>query len=154
MEENRAKPDRTLLGILAIIAALVVIAIVVVFTSGSPELREPGTPERVVQDYATAVIDGDTEAAAELLTQTWKDECQGMGYGAETPNLRITLVSTREHGDTATVTVSVASGNDGGPFGGTGYDFEDAFQLERAGDAWLIGSAPWELTICPGSDLS
>lgn len=154
MEATRAKPDPILLGILAVIAVLVVIAVVVVFTSGRPALREPGTPERAVQDYSTAVIDGDHDAAAELLSPAWKEDCQGMGYGAETSDLRITLVNTRERSDSATVTVSVTFGNNSGPFGGSGYEYEDSFQLERAGDDWLITSAPWELTICPGSDGS
>jgi hypothetical protein len=154
MEETRAKPDRTLLVILAIIAALVVVAIVVVFTSGSPQLREPGTPERAVQDYAAAVIDGDRQAAEELLSSEWKDNCEPTGTGVDTAGLRITLVSTRERGDSAIVTVSVATGYDSGPFGGSGYEYEDRFQLDRDGDSWVIAQAPWEFTICPGSDRS
>lgn len=154
MDVSHPKPDRTLLGILAAIAVLVVIAVVVVFTSGGPALREPGTPERAVQDYAAAVIDGDHTAAAELLTPSWKEDCEGMGYGMETGNLRLTLISTQERGDTATVTVAVAVSDDGGPFGGSSYEHEDAFQLERADDDWLISSVPWELAVCPGSDLS
>jgi len=149
MQTSSAKPDRTLIGILALIAVLIVVALVVVFTRGAPEPLEPGTPERAVQDYTTAVIDGDREAASALLSPSWKDECDPVGYGSETADVRITLVKTRVSDNTATVTVSIATGLNGGPFGGSGYEYEDDFQLDRDGDAWLIASAPWELAICP-----
>jgi hypothetical protein len=154
MQETSAKPDRTLVGILALIAVLVVVALVVVFTRGMPEPLEPGTPERAVQDYTTAVINGDREAASELLTPRWKDECDPMGYGSETADVRITLVKTRADDNSATVTVSIATGLSGGPFGGSGYEYEDDFLLDRDGDGWLIGSAPWELAICPAVKTS
>jgi hypothetical protein len=154
MEETRAKPDRVLLGILAVIAVLVVVAVVVVFTSGAPALRESGTPERVVQDYAAAVIAGDDDAATELLSTAWTKDCEPMDAGVTSQNLRLTLIDTNVHGETATVRVSVASGYSSGPFGGSGYEYEDQFQLERSGDGWLISSTPWEFMTCPRADAS
>lgn len=154
MEQTPSKPDRTLIGILALIAVLVVVALVVVFTRGMPEPLEAGTPERAVQDYTTAVIDGDRETASALLTSGWKDECDPVGYSAETADVRITLVKTRIGDDSATVTVSIASGLSGGPFGGSGYEYEDDFILEQDGDGWLIAGAPWELAICPTGKTS
>lgn len=152
MDASSAKPDRTLLGILAVIAVLVVVAVVVVFTRGAPQLHDPGTPERAVQEYAAAVIDGDLDAAEDLLAPTSTDDC------VESPvvstDLRLTLIETRVHGETATVTVSIASGYSSGPFGGSGYEYEEAFQLERSGDGWLISSAPWEFMVCPKADAS
>lgn len=149
MQQSSSKPDRTLVGILALIAVLVVVALVVVFTRGMPEPLEPGTPERTVQDYTTAVMAGDREVASDLLSPRWKDECDPVGYGAETADARITVVKTRTDDNTATVTVSIATGLNGGPFGGSGYEYEDDFELDRDGDGWLIASAPWELAICP-----
>lgn len=150
MQTTPPKPDRTLIGILALIAVLVVVALVVVFTRGMPEPLEPGTPERAVQDYTTAVINGDREAASALLSPSWKDECEATGYGSEAADVRITLVKTRERDSTATVTVSITAGLNGGPFGGTGYEYEEDFQLDRDGNGWLITTAPWELAVCPG----
>lgn len=152
MDVSSVKPDRTLIGIVALIAVLVIVAVVVVFTRGAPELHDPGTPERAVQQYAAAVIDGDHEAAADLLSPSTAEDC--MGSGAVATDLRVTLIDTKVHGDTATVTVTIASGYSSGPFGGSGYEYEDAFQLERSGEDWLIASAPWEFMICPGSDQS
>lgn len=153
MHAPSAKPDRALIGILALIAVLVVVAVVVVFTRGTPQPLEAGTPERTVQDYATAVIEGDHETALELLAPTWKEDCVPGDYGATTTDVRITLVGTRLHERTATVTVVVATGGNTGPFG-SGYEYEDVFQLERSGGDWLIASAPWELAVCPPQDLS
>ncbi|MHA6667407.1 nuclear transport factor 2 family protein [Homoserinimonas sp. A447] len=152
MDASAPKPDRTLLGVLAVIAVLVVVAVVVVFTRGTPELHDPGTPERAVQEYAAAVIDGDFEAARELLAPAPAEDC--VDFGPKATDLRLTLVETRERGETATVTVLVASGYSGGPFGGSGYEYEEAFQLEHSGDDWLISSAPWEFTVCPKADAS
>lgn len=149
MQATPSKPDRALIGILALIAVLVVIALVVVFTRGMPEPLETGTPARAVQDYATAVIDGDHETAAELLSSSWKDDCEEMGYGAGTTDVRITLISTRTHERTATVEVAITVGLNSGPFGDGGYEHDDAFQLERDGDRWLITAVPWQLAICP-----
>ena len=154
MQASSARPDRTLIGILAIIALLAIVAVVVVFSRGAPGPLEAGTPQRAVQDYTTAVIEGDHEEALELLSPTWKNDCERMDYGPTTTDIRITLISTQERERTATVTVAVLAGGNSGPFGGSGYEYDDVFQLEKSGDDWLIVSAPWELAICPATDLS
>ena len=150
MDNSPAKPDRTLLAIAVVIAVLVVVAITVVFTRGASPTLDPGTPEGVVQQYTAAVLDGDRQAAAELLSPSWLETCGGMGSGVAAADLRITVINTRIHDGSATVTVSVSSGYSGGPFGSSGYEYEDAFQLDRDGAGWLIASMPWELSVCPG----
>lgn len=154
MQTAPARPDRTLVGILALIAVLVIVAVVVVFTRGAPEPLEDGTPERAVQEYATAVVSGDLETAAGLLAPTWKDNCQDTGYDVAATDVRLTLIGTQLHGKTATVTVSVTTGFNSGPFGGSGYEYEDTFQLDRHGEGWLIANVPWDLAFCPMADLS
>ncbi len=150
MQKPPRRSDRTLIAILVVVAVLVIVAIVVVSTRGTPQPLDPGTPERAVQDYTTAVIDGDRAAAAGLLDTSWREDCEGMGYELMATDVRITLVDSRVHGGTATVTVSVQTGLNGGPFGGSGYEYEDVFQLNRVDGDWLIASAPWELAFCPG----
>src|SRR5690606_28694876 len=81
------RPDRTLPIILGLIAALVVVAVVVVFTRGAPEQLDPATPEGTVQQYVTAVIDGDHAAAAELLAPAWLNECDPLTYAPSTSQL-------------------------------------------------------------------
>ncbi|MET1044270.1 MAG: hypothetical protein ABWX59_09155 [Microbacteriaceae bacterium] len=145
--------DRSLIVVLSIIGALVVIALVVVFSRQDPPLRDENTPEGVVQRYSAAVIDGDEEAAAQYLSRGSDTTDAGCDPFADptTQDLRVTLVSTTERADTADVRVSIATMLDSGPFGPSSYETDDVFDLKRTNGAWLIVRAPWQLTVCPGS---
>lgn len=153
MRASAAKPDRTLLVILSVIAGLVVIALVVVFTRGTPEPLELGTPEGVVQRYSVAVIDRDDATAAGYLTQQALDGCEVFDRGP-TDDLRIILVSTTVRADTAAVRVSIVTTYDSGPFGVSDYEAEDVFDLVRVDGDWLIQSAPWQLSVCPKTQVA
>ena len=133
--------------ILLIIAALVVIALAVVFFRGTPPPLDPTTPEGVVQAYSSAVIDGDTAAAQAFLTQELQDNCDRVDNGM-LGGIRVTLVSTKLASDTAHVRVSVVTNDNGGPFGGSDYATDDVFALVKANGSWAIETAPWQLTIC------
>lgn len=145
--------DRTLIVILSTIATLVLVALIVVFTRDAPETLDSSTPEGVVQAYSLAVIDGDEAAAAALLTADASAGCGPVEHGP-TDNLRVVLVSTTVRSDSADVVVSLVTSFDDGPFGASEYEFESNFDLVRVDGAWLIGTAPWELTICPNSTES
>ncbi|MBT2517383.1 hypothetical protein J7E29_08060 [Streptomyces sp. ISL-90] len=147
MESPVAKPDRTLIVILGVIAALVVVALIVVFTTGAPELLDESTPEGVVQRYSAAAIEGDEVAAIEYLVPELRDSCERTGTGA-VDGLRVTLVSTTERDDSADVKVLMVTSYDGGLFGSSEYEEEAVFDLVAADGGWLIESAPWPLTIC------
>jgi hypothetical protein len=141
------RPDRTLLAILAAVAVLVIVALVVVFTRGEPAPLDESTPAGVVQRYSAAVIAGDETAAAAYLSDAAKTRCSSMPRtGAE--SLRVTLVSTTERPESADVLVLITVSEGGGPFGSAEYQMEDAFDLVKAGDKWLIDRAPWQLTVC------
>jgi hypothetical protein len=147
METPRPGPDRTLIVILGVIAALVIVALVVVFTRGEPEQLDESTPEGVVQRYSAAVIEGDESAAIEYLTPELGDPCERI----ETPpvdGMRVTLVSTTERDESADVKVLIGITYEDGPFGSSEYEEEGAFDLVLAEGSWLIESAPWPLTIC------
>ena len=145
--------DRTLIVILSTIAALVLIALVVVFTRGEPEALDPSTPAGVVQAYTAAVIDGDEDAAAEFLTAEASVGCGPVDHGS-TNNLRVVLVSTTVRPSSADVVVSLVTSFNDGPFGASEYEFESNFDLVRVDGAWLIDSAPWELSICPNPTVT
>lgn len=148
MQPPSGRPDRTLLVILSIIAAMVILALVVVFTRGAPTPLDPSTPEGVVQTYSNAVIAGDRDAALTHLTSDLRDNCERVDSGMM-QNLRLTLVSSKVNGDNAKVRVAVTSNPGGGTFGGSSYESDDVFILERvAGGNWKIDTAPWELTMC------
>jgi hypothetical protein len=148
------RPDRTLITVLAIIAGLVAVALAVVFFRGQPEPLPDSTPAGVVQRYAAAVLDGDEAATRRYSTdgRYGTGQPDGPCTRMERPAagaLRVTLVSTVEHADTAEVHVVLATSNGGGPFGNSEYETEAVFNLERVNGNWLVATAPWQFTICP-----
>ncbi|MEO5778648.1 hypothetical protein [Arthrobacter sp. PAMC25284] len=146
------RPDRTLLIVVSVIAVLVIVALVVVFTRGAPPQLGETTPAGVVQRYSAAVIDGDEAAAAAYLSDAAGKNCDAFGRPFAR-NLRVTLVSTTERTDTADVRVLMTESGADGPFGSGEYQTEDGFDLIRSGNTWLIARAPWQLTVCPDPDV-
>lgn len=147
MPPSAARPDRTLIAIVSVIAVIVVIAIAVVFTRGGPPDADPGTPEGVVQSYARAVLSGDRPAAMDLLVSDISDNCDH-AEPSTLEDLRMTIVSTSVHGDTAVVQVTIAHGTGGGLFGDSGYTSKESFTLEREAGAWKVEYTPWEFILC------
>jgi hypothetical protein len=143
------KPDRTLIVILGVIGALVIVALIVVFTRGEAVPLDESTPEGVVQRYSAAVIEGDEDAAIGYLAPELGDSCNRVGL-ASGEGVRVTHVSTTERDDTADVRVLIVTSYDGGLFGSSEYEEEVDFDLVKAGDRWLIESTPWQLAVCTG----
>lgn len=139
--------DRALWAVIAVIAALVIVALVVVLTRGTPELLDADTPEGVVQRYSAAVIAGDERGAAEYLSPEVAEDCDTF-ESETTDNLRVTLVSTTQRDDTADVRVSITTIYDSGPFGIDEQVFQEDFDLVRVDGQWLIEGVPWPLNIC------
>lgn len=147
MESSVAKPDRTLIVILGVIGLLVIVALVVVFTTGEPEPLDESTPEGVVQRYSAAVIEGDEAAAIEYLVPELGDSCERTAIGP-VDGMRVTLVSSTERDDSADVKVLMVTSYDSGLFGSSEYEEEAVFDLVEADGGWLIESAPWSLSVC------
>lgn len=147
MDTASGRRDRTFWVVLVAVAALVVIALVVVFTRGAAAPLDEATPAGVVQRYTEAVIAGDDNAARERLIEEVRNDCERIGENA-LDDLRVTLVSTTERGDDAQVEVSIASPGGGGLFGPTEYREDASFDLVREGADWVIETAPWQLAIC------
>ena len=148
MSEKHERPDRTLVVILGIIGALVIVALMVVFSRGAPAQLDASTPEGTVQRYASAVLEGDEKEAAQYLSEAALDSCERADRPS-TRNISISLVSTTVRSDTADVRVSITTSYDGGPFGSSDYETEGVVDLVRTDGSWRIDSAPWEITICP-----
>lgn len=144
------RPDRTLLIILAVIAGLVIVALIVVFSRGEPEQLDESAPEGVVQRYAAAVIDGDESEAKRYLEPDLAEDCVPIET-VPVDRMRVTLVKTTEREGSADVDVLITWSYDEGPFGGSGIEERGTFDLVDTDDGWRIESAPWPLTICdPG----
>jgi len=145
MTQDAARPDRTLVAIFSVIAAIVVIAIVVVFTRGGPTDIDASTPEGVVQSYSQAMVASDFETARTFVSTAVLEQCE-QADRSPLQGLRMTVISTTVNGTTAVVRVAVEHGSDA--FGGSSYGYDDLFTLvEEAGD-WKIETTPWELTYC------
>ena len=124
------------------------VALIAVFSRGTPEMLDADTPEGVVQRYSAAVIDGDELTAAEYLTPESVEDCEeSFSDGSE--SMRVTLVSTTVRDESADVRVSITTTYGSRPFGVSESEFVDDFDLVRVDGAWLIDTAPWPLTICP-----
>lgn len=136
---------RNLIILLSVIAALVIVSLIVVFTRGEAELLDESTPEGVVQRYSMAVLDGDDEAATEYLTSEVREQC-GTIDNTVSDDMRVTLIASDLRDESADVTVQVST-HEGGAFGSE-YSYEEDFRLVREGGDWLIESAPWSLTVC------
>ncbi len=147
METRSGRPDRTLLVVLIIVAALIIVALVVVFSRGAPAPLDASTPGGVVQRYTQALVDRDQTAARSYLTPELQENCDRVDPGL-LDDVRVTLQSTNERGDTADVRVSVVTTSGGGLFGPSEYQSDEIFHLVRAGSGWAIETAPWQLTVC------
>jgi hypothetical protein len=147
MDEPAAKPDRTLIVILGVIGALVVVALIVVFTRGAAPPLDESTPEGVVQRYAAAVLEGDEDAAIDYLVPEVGDLCERIEpYLSD--GMRVTHVSTTERDDTADVQVLISTSSQGGLFGPSQYEEEAEFDLVKDDGRWLIETSPYQLTVC------
>lgn len=132
--------------LLAVVVAVVVVAIIAIFTRSAPTLYAEDTPEGVVQRYSQAVIDGEIGEAESYLVPDVVDDCFRMV--TETGDRQVILVDTNESGDTATVEVRIVTTYGSGPFGANQYETESRFELDRDGGRWLIAVSPWELAVC------
>lgn len=153
MDDTPARPDRTLLVILGVVAALVIIALIVVLTRGEPESLDETTPEGVVQRYSAAVIDGDEEAAKAYLVPELADDCVRIETSPGA-SMRVTLIDTEEREESADVRVRIVTTYGGGMLGSDEYEEEGVFDLVRDGDGWLVERAPWPLTICDPTEVN
>ncbi len=128
------------------VVAVVVIALIIVFARGGPVEFDADTPEGVVQRYSQAVIDGDVDAAMEYLVPEVAESCRRPPASAD--KLRVTLLSTDEHDETARVKVSVAAIYGSGPLGTSEYEYDAIFELERVDGDWAVATTPFELAVC------
>jgi hypothetical protein len=145
MTEDARRSRWPIVALLAGIAAVVLIALVAVLARG-PAQYDPGTPEGVVQRYSQAVIDGDHATALTYLVPEVAESCEKLPSGSG--DHRMTLLGTTERDDTARVEVLIATIYDSGLLGPGEFESEEAFDLVKDGDSWLIETAPFQLSIC------
>ena len=146
------RPDRVLLGIVAAIAVLVVVALGVMFLRGDLQPLDESSPAGVVQRYSRAFIDSDTAAAEAYLTENARSRCAN--YYGNPEASRVVLISTTERDDTATVRISIVHAAPDGPFGPAEYSEEAVIGLVKSDGRWLINELPYNLQTCSGGVLN
>jgi hypothetical protein len=160
---------RWVLGLLAVVAALAVAAVVLSLEERAPAELAEGSPEAVVQRYLGAVRDDDLNALVATLGPWRAAECQvgelrralepaeardfsgvlqGVErYGAEARvSVRITEYADRRSGEYAG---GALLGAPEGPPGGGIDEFTEQFVLARdAADDWRIVEPSWPYLPC------
>ncbi len=147
MDTTAGKPDRTLWVVIGVVAALVVIALVVVFTRGASAPLDESTPAGVVQRYTAAVLDSDRDTALSYLVPSAAERCERLDPTVA-DDVRVVLDDATEGDQSAEVTVTISQPSTGGVFGPTEYSYEASFRLSRVNSGWAIETTPWEFAVC------
>ncbi|MGZ8804271.1 MAG: hypothetical protein ACXWZG_03090 [Microbacterium sp.] len=151
MSDAATRSRITLIALISGVILVVVIALIAVFTRGEIAELDAGTPEGVVQRYSQAVVDGDVPTALTYLVPEVADTCDRVPMGSE--DIRLTLLETTERDQTARVRVLIVTVYGTGPLGANEYESEDAFDLVKVDDEWLIETSPWQLAVCAESGM-
>ncbi|WP_153396364.1 hypothetical protein [Ornithinicoccus halotolerans] len=142
-----ARPERVLALVVGLVLAVAVAAAVVAANRPTTTV-EPGTPEAVVQDFLTAVVDGDREAALSYLDPELNCDERALEHAGD-EQARVTLLESEVDGDEARVVVSVSQGSSG-PFETGEYSREETYRLLRTEDGWRISDdVGWPVYGCP-----
>lgn len=139
------RPDR----VLAIVVGLVVLVAVVVGVLAANRTAteyDRATPEGVVQAYVEAVLDGDHEAAADLLSEDNACDVNDLDSSYLPEYDRVVLREAEVDGDSARVEIEAVVAE--GPFAAFDYSERHTFRLERSGTEWRITGRPWPVFEC------
>jgi hypothetical protein len=138
--------DRVLAAV--VVAVLVLGAVVAwVATRSEPARFETGSPESVVQEYLTAMLDRDVEAVADLVV----DGACTLGDLARVTvpgSVRVVLAQATVRDDEASVRLEVTQGSEG--ILGDAWTSEEVVHLVREGEAWRVTPDSWPLYGCDG----
>lgn len=141
-----SRRNTPLLIVAALTALLVVGAIIAVLVRPGADPVDADSPSGVAQRYAEYVLAGDIDAAMTLLSSEVSAGCEpaDTGYAG---GQRVTLVSERISGDSATVSVNIAEPG-AGIFGTSDYQYTDRFTLVNEAGAWRVYESPWPYMLC------
>ena len=142
------KQDRFLIGILAGIGALIVIALVLFFArQDTKEYKTDGSPSSVVFNYVLAVTNRDYEKAYTYLADlankpTYEEFRQSFLNGmVNADNVAVDVGEEQIDGDVASVEVNLIYGSSD-PFSSSYRNLDHAALVQEDGD-WRITSMPY-----------
>ena len=135
--------------LVVVLGLVVVVAVVAVIVSASRDTSSPeaGTPAGVVQDYLTAVTEGDHEEAADLIAPESPCDITDLDRAYVPADVRVVLRDTDVDGDTAQVRVEVVMSSDD-LLGGSEYAEAHTFRLVSTERGWLVTGVPWPAYDC------
>lgn len=107
-----------------------------------------GSPEGVVQAYVSAVLDGDSVAAAAQLAPGSTCSATDLDRARLPQGTQVDLVGSELRGDRALVRVAVTPDPGLTPF--EPQPDQLTFRLTRTAAGWRIDGVPWPLGTCTG----
>lgn len=142
-----SRPNRVLAVVVAAVVILGIVAGVVAANRTVPIL-DPETPDGAVQTYLRAILEGDDEMAADLLSPSTGCDATDVAAAFATDSARIVLLESAVDGDTAAVSVEITESAGEGPFGAAEFSHEEHLTLRNEGGRWLLAGEPWPLYFC------
>lgn len=119
----------------------------------TPTLAPASTPEGTVQRFYQSVYAGDYEAAYDLVSEDTRAKISLLEMqqqlSSELDNSQLRVGAVADHGETATVSVSITHVQPGGLFGSGEWTRELEILVRRAGDGWQIVSGPFYVAPRP-----
>ena len=143
---NRSAQTNTVLTFVVTITLL--LAAVAAFLSSTQETKEfsMNSPERVVQNYLKAIIEGKYESAASNLSQRSPCDATDIDRSWMPESVRVNLKDSSIEGGKSFISVAVDLSS-GGPFDNY-YSETHNFRLERENGVWKILGIPWPMYSC------
>ncbi|WP_345473318.1 hypothetical protein QMQ05_04310 [Glutamicibacter ectropisis] len=140
-----------LITLVAVSVGLIILAAIVVSLRPAPPLRDADTPVGVVQRYVLAYQSADL-ATAQGLVENGKDKQDCNYYEPQKASAQVNLLREVTTNRSATITVSITYATDGAllidPF-----EAQENFELAIIDGAWLITTAPWQMSLCTKEEL-
>ena len=143
-----------LIGGGAVLAALLAVSVVLALARGEAQL-DPSTPEYVVQQYLTALVQEDFEAAETIWSPDLQEDCSFEAFVVDArrslDNLsesKITLDKAQVVGDTTIVTIRVVRTTGGSIFGPSESDYSYDYGLRMFDGDWKITGHTWPSDRC------
>jgi hypothetical protein len=149
--ENVGRRANVVLAVVVGVIALVAVVAGVLAATRHVATYGAGTPQGVVQRYLTAVVDGDTAAAARLLAADSLCNVDDLDRAYVPDGVQVVLRDSKVDGNTARVRVDVEMSTEG-PLNTFEYTEEHTFRLTRAGQDWRISGEPWPMYGCTKVD--
>lgn len=139
------RPNRILAAIVAAVVALGLLTLVLSLGRGDVDY-DPAGPEAAAQAWLRASLDGDFDAAAELLDPSGDCDATDLDRAYVPDRVGVNLVETVTDGDRSRVRIEVEypSGNLVGESGRE----EHTLRLVRLDGKWLLTGIPWPLYDC------